>query len=988
MWIVCAFALLLHAEEAVTSSAQREAAAFVDAMSRNGAEALAVRVENRDISGHRFVSAKETIDRFDDVEVRSFDMRVLDVTGERMKLRVDLDATAVTANYKRERRPLPSQWYLQLRRDGDRWMIESAETRERHIAWQIAETDDPKQRWALADTIANRRQLVWELGDEAYYRRGPAGEDVGLFALALAIADHDLEAERIALLALSRHARLEYQPQDGVKWAEVAWEIARPTGDCTTIADTLWALGSVYREAGRWDDGRPILLQVAEMANVIDDPRVALKARHNLAHFHVDGRNYREALIAAEGVAQLSARYGWTDGVLGSGFAKTEVWTALGYSELALAEMQKTHDQLVAIGRVDFAGGAALQVALKALELGRDRIAEEYVAKSLSYAGGDPHEVPHVLGLRVSLLIRQKQLDRAEEVVREMETYLPHTAPSGRIATVRARAQLRLAQGRAEEALGAAREIMGVSSWRDAWRDAWITAQALRRLGRTEEERLALQRTLDLIEAERALLPPGDASRIRFFENKAEPYIAMVELLQSIGRHSDALDVAERIRARTLHDGVALASVPRTATDADEARSRALNSRILELNRALLKVGNEEERTRLVTQLDATRSEFLRAQAEVDLKTWSSQATASAPIERPTPPAGTLALEYVVAPQRTILFAVTRDAKGGRTIEPHPLPIGSAELQKIVNAYAEQISERDLRYRQTARKLFDLLLRPVERSLKAARAITIIPDGDLWRVPFPSLIAADGTHVVDRYAMTVAPSLTMLAALSSRETKRRPKGELIAFANATIDGRTESSVRAVHRDATLGALPDTEREVREVAALYPRAKVFVRDDAREAIVKRDADDYRIIHIATHGLLDANAPMFSSLLFSRSPEDREDGLLEAREIADMHLNADLVVLAACDTAGGRVASGEGLVGMSWALFAAGCPTTIASQWKVSSPATAKLMVEFHRALREGKSSAEALRLAAKSLASTKTWSHPFYWAGFVAMGATR
>jgi CHAT domain-containing protein len=116
---------------------------------------------------------------------------------------------------------------------------------------------------------------------------------------------------------------------------------------------------------------------------------------------------------------------------------------------------------------------------------------------------------------------------------------------------------------------------------------------------------------------------------------------------------------------------------------------------------------------------------------------------------------------------------------------------------------------------------------------------------------------------------------------------------------------------------------------------------------------------------------------------------DDGLLEAREIMQLNLHADLVVLSACQTARGRIGAGEGMVGMSWAFFIAGVPTMAASQWKVDSASTAKLMVDFHKRLKDGapdsQTKARALRQASLALMKDPRYRHPYFWAGFVLMG---
>ena len=159
--------------------------------------------------------------------------------------------------------------------------------------------------------------------------------------------------------------------------------------------------------------------------------------------------------------------------------------------------------------------------------------------------------------------------------------------------------------------------------------------------------------------------------------------------------------------------------------------------------------------------------------------------------------------------------------------------------------------------------------------------------------------------------------------------------------------------------------------------------------AQELTVKSDAWRYPILHFATHGLLDDHNPLYSRLLLASSTEI-DDGFLEAREIMKLDLHADLAVLSACQTARGKVGSGEGLIGMSWAFFIAGASTTVVSQWKVDSASTGRLMVDFHRALQVNTnhvavSKAEALRRSALKLMSDPKYRHPFFWSGFVVVG---
>jgi CHAT domain-containing protein len=153
------------------------------------------------------------------------------------------------------------------------------------------------------------------------------------------------------------------------------------------------------------------------------------------------------------------------------------------------------------------------------------------------------------------------------------------------------------------------------------------------------------------------------------------------------------------------------------------------------------------------------------------------------------------------------------------------------------------------------------------------------------------------------------------------------------------------------------------------------------------LLKAEAGRYHVLHLATHGILNDAAPMYSYLLLSTTATPgNEDGLLEAWEVMRLDLKARLVVLSACETARGRIGAGEGVIGLSWALFVAGCPTTVVSQWQVESASTTELMLAFHRNLQPARvSEAEALRQAALQLLRSKSYRHPFFWAPFVVMG---
>ena len=251
-------------------------------------------------------------------------------------------------------------------------------------------------------------------------------------------------------------------------------------------------------------------------------------------------------------------------------------------------------------------------------------------------------------------------------------------------------------------------------------------------------------------------------------------------------------------------------------------------------------------------------------------------------------------------------------------------------------------------------------------------------------------------YLIEDAAIAYAPSLTALREM----TRRRKQGSENATTTLLALGNPLSGREAVNREAQtlrdgkLDPLQEAEQEVKALGRLYgsSRCKVYTGAEAREDRVKSEASQARILHFAAHGTLNNASPMYSHLVLAEGGAN--DGLLEAWELMQLDLKADLAVLSACETARGHIGAGEGMIGLSWAMFIAGVPSIVVSQWKVESAGTRDLMVNFHRVMitapagRQKPPKAEALRQAALKLMKNPETRHPFYWAGFVLIGDGR
>ncbi len=184
-------------------------------------------------------------------------------------------------------------------------------------------------------------------------------------------------------------------------------------------------------------------------------------------------------------------------------------------------------------------------------------------------------------------------------------------------------------------------------------------------------------------------------------------------------------------------------------------------------------------------------------------------------------------------------------------------------------------------------------------------------------------------------------------------------------------------------------LLESRREARDIAALGPDVDVALDFEAnRESAMSSSLADYRVIHFATHGIIDNDHPELSGVVLSLFNEKGEpqDGFLRLHDIYNLKLPVDLVVLSACSTALGREIVGEGLIGLVRGFMYAGSRRVLASLWKVDDEATSELMTRFYRAMFEKRlTPSAALQAAQIELLKTRRWAHPFYWAGFVLQG---
>jgi CHAT domain-containing protein len=555
----------------------------------------------------------------------------------------------------------------------------------------------------------------------------------------------------------------------------------------------------------------------------------------------------------------------------------------------------------------------------------------------------------------------------------------------------------------AEDAARIAEEI-GI---KDLGWEARVTAgRALIALKQPFQARAAFEDAIETIENMRGKYLGGEESQQLFFEDKSAPYQAMVELLVTQAKPDEAFAFAEKSKARVL-----LALLAGTRNTVTKSMTEAEKQEELRLTVKLAEANSLFERENQKPQPDQKRIAELREQlnqARLEHETFRSKLYLDHPelrVQRgemkPITIEETVSLlpdqkstiaEYVVTEDKTFLFVITRDDSAKASLKVFEINVKNKDLARQVESFRSKVAAGDLDFQKPARELYDLLLKPAQVQLSGKTNLIIVPDGSLWDLPFQSLRNETNQYLIEQTSISCAPSLTALREMSKKAKQRKPvlNLELLAFGNPVVSTETSNRIKQVLMSESLEPLPESERMVKELEKMYGanRSKVLVGNEAREETAKTESPKYRIVQFATHGILNNILPMYSHLVLSQDEKDRnEDGLLEAWEMKDLDLKAELVILSACETARGKVSGGEGVIGMSWAMFIAGAPTTVASQWKVESSSTTELMLEFHRQLLAGKNitKAEALRRASLKLLKTPKYNHPSYWAGFVMIG---
>lgn len=784
-------------------------------------------------------------------------------------------------------------------------------------------------------------------------------------------------------------------------------------------------VGTIYRDAGKYPEALLSLERARALAHDFGDLLTEQNNLGQLATLWLRQDDYGQALalyqrgfeiakeINADGdAARHLGNLGWVHFLLGNFTAAVERYHEAFALAVKSGDKGNQASLLIDLGKVLAAENHADQAAIKyeeALKIGNDTSNRAIQSTCLNALG--------------SLYVQTGDYEKARTFL-EGALKLAHdmAAPVPQITSLNSLGQLRLRQNQLQPALESfeqARQIaLSINYLRGVWEANAGLAATYEKLNQLDQAQAHYRLAIEAMEGVRARLA-GEEEKAGFFQDKVSVYKKQIALLvdnSKPGYNAEAFHYAERARARAFLDLLAEAKVTVASTTDPNLLKRhdELQQRVSQITGQLIKERSLETSKQDKARIGELEKGLGRADAELGdwLRELRHRNPRYAALKYPAPVTlseaqrllddKTILLSYSLAEPESFLFAVSRD-----DFQVKRVPSESSlrvRVQRLLKSITNKNYPDVEGYRREASILSRELLQPVGQMLAGKKALVIIPDGALHRLPFDTLFLPGVKpprgdlrqlpYLIRRFAISYSPSASVLAELQNQRREAAPKG-FMGFGDPAYELKPERAIMSTLRSPggerlNFQRLPHSRNEVQGIAQLFANddQQIFLGAAANEENVKGSErlSQYRFVHFSTHGYINEIRPRFSGLVLSLTANNpkSEDGLLSAYEIFNLKLNADLVVLSACDTGLGKEVRGEGLMSLTRAFMYAGTPSVVVSLWNVNDESTADLMIRFYRHLRKnGTSKSEALRQA--QLETINDNGFPFFWAPFVLVG---
>jgi CHAT domain-containing protein/Tfp pilus assembly protein PilF len=681
--------------------------------------------------------------------------------------------------------------------------------------------------------------------------------------------------------------------------------------------------------------------------------------------------------------------------------------------------------------------------------------AEQYYARALAIQeklAPNGLDAAVTLGNLAIVFKDRGELAKAEDYDRRAAAITEAVAPRSRVASdvlmalgdiVRERGDLPQAEQIYRRAL-AIREVVCPDSMAHAETLAALSA-LLRRTQRLEAAEPLIEQAVVALEQQAARLGGAGEVRAGFRAAHLEYYTDYIDLLLERKQPERAFEVLERSRAQTLLEMLAEARVDvrggidpqllERARSLQGALGAASERRLRLLGRAHAEAQlaeNDKKIADLMAQVQQIEGE-IRSAAPAYASLVQPQPMALAEIQRLLDPE-TLLLEYKLGASGSSVWAVSSEAvlyselPKQADIDGLALRFRRALTARGTAVRGESAVARRARLRRAeedlpvaAAALAQAVLGPVARQL-GARRLVIVADGVLQYVPFSALPVpgATASPLILEHEVVHLPSASVLALLRREAAGRKAPLKAVAVLADPVFDAADARVHTPGAASPSAAPPPPERltrsaedvgltsgqtlrlprlahsrdEAQAIVAVVPPGQVRSALDfeaSRAAAMSPQLADYRIVHFATHGLLNSEHPELSGLVFSLVDQKgaAQDGFLELQDVYNMSLPVDMVVLSACASGLGKEIDGEGIIGLTRGFMYAGATRVVASLWNVDDLATAELMRRFYDAMQQqGLPPSAALRQAQTGMWRTGRWRAPYYWAAFQLQGEWR
>ncbi|MBU0993344.1 MAG: tetratricopeptide repeat protein [Proteobacteria bacterium] len=535
--------------------------------------------------------------------------------------------------------------------------------------------------------------------------------------------------------------------------------------------------------------------------------------------------------------------------------------------------------------------------------------------------------------------------------------------------------------GKIEKALTTYEQAFDLSSAMAIKETMWRALYGLARLklmiGSEENAKDAekrLYQAIDIIEGMRADIRI-DQLKDSFIENKLSVYETLIKHLADTGKEIEALDVAERSRARNFIDllGNQRLNLSNALDQKLYDRQTLLKNRIETQERMMAGTDNPEDKKYYQDTLDQLNRDYENLMLEIRVQNPQLASLVSVePLKAEKILSlidpGVCLLSYYLLPDEVFCWIMSPQKNLSQSIRLVRVSAGKTELGRDIFSYRRTIQNLEP-FSEESIKLYGILMAPVLDTIKKMgikpKYLGIIPHGPIHYLSFATLFNGE-SFLIEEYPLFYLPSGSVLQFTKARR-KNDKNTEVLAIGNPDLGNPALD-------------LPFSEHEVETIRWNFPKITILTRDNAKESWVDENIHRFGIIHIASHGEFDPVNPLFSAIKLAK--DKTYDGNLEASEIFSLDIRADLVILSACQTGLGKITKGDDVIGLNRSFFFAGTHAVISSLWRVSDISTAILVKQFYR-MYVDKNKADSLRLAI--LHVKQSYPHPGYWGAFNLVG---